>query len=224
MNNHRFPARTLLLGLFIALPTSGNLITGVPAQAGSEAKDRNCDCKRKAESRDANGPQGQSCTCKLKQPEKRTPIESKEEKPQHRRQRGKNDPEFQKDHETFFYLLDHRKAITRNVTLLDDGVETLTESEDPEVAAKLKEHVHAMHRRLSEHRPIRGRDPLFRAIFQNADKIEMEITDTKAGVRVRETSKDPKVAKMIQSHAEVVSNFLRYGREELHRDHSVPSN
>ena len=66
------------------------------------------------------------------------------------------------------------------------------------------------------------RDPLFRAIFANADKIVMKQENTAKGVRVIETSADPYVAKLIQAHAEVVSAFLANGVEEMHKDHALP--
>jgi hypothetical protein len=122
----------------------------------------------------------------------------------------------------FHFLLDHRAEIRRTVEELPDGVETLTESEVPETAAKLREHVRSMYRRLESGQPIHRRDPLFAEIFRNADKIEMSMEDTEKGLRVRETSSDPYVAKLIQSHAEVVSRFLENGHAEMRKNHPLP--
>ena len=122
----------------------------------------------------------------------------------------------------FHYLLDNRHKIRRTVTELPDGVDTLTESDDPEVAAKIREHVAAMYRRLEEGRPIHRRDPLFAEIFDHADAIEMTMTKTDLGLRVVETSSDPYVAKLIQSHAHVVSKFLENGRMEMRKNHPLP--
>ena len=106
--------------------------------------------------------------------------------------------------------------------MLPDGVETLTESDVPETAAKLREHVRSMYGRLEEGRPIHARDPLFAEIFRNADKIRMTLDDTEHGLRVRETSDDPYVAKLIQRHAEVVSGFLANGHAEMRKNHPLP--
>jgi DUF438 domain-containing protein len=122
----------------------------------------------------------------------------------------------------FHFLLDHRAEIRRTVKALPDGVETLTESDVPETAAKLREHVRSMYRRIEEGRPIHGRDPLFAEIFANADKIEMTMEETEHGLLVRETSSDPYVAKLIQSHAEVVNGFLENGHAEMRKNHPLP--
>lgn len=127
------------------------------------------------------------------------------------------------DQAVFHYLLDNHKAITRKVTKRPDGVETLTESDRPEVVAKIQEHAAAMHRRVKEGRPIHMRDPLFREIFAYVDRIEMTVEKTPRGVRVRETSKDAYVARLIQAHAEVVNRFVKNGRSEAWKNHPVPA-
>lgn len=140
-----------------------------------------------------------------------------------RKGRGKGKEDHQVDRQTFQYLLAHRKEITRKVTDLANGVETVTESKNREVAAKIQEHAAAMHRRLEEGRPIHMRDPLFREIFRHADKIQMRVEKTARGVKVRETSADAYVASLIQAHARVVSAFLAKGHEEVRKDHPIPA-
>ena len=133
-----------------------------------------------------------------------------------------DDAAFAQDRDTFHYLLGHREAIQRKVTKIPEGVETVTESDDPEVAATIQRHVESMHKRLQEGRPIHLRDPLFAAVFANAQKIKMKVEPTEKGVRVVETSDDPYVAKLIQAHAEVVNLFVAHGFAEVPRNHSVP--
>jgi hypothetical protein len=143
--------------------------------------------------------------------------------PQQGKGRGPGrDEAHQKDMELFHFLLDHRKEITRTVNLRPDGIETLTESEDPAVTQKLQAHVASMYRRVEERRPIHARDPLFAEIFRHAEKIAMKLENTAKGVKVVETSKDPYVVKLIQAHAEVVNLFLKNGRAEMMRNHAVP--
>lgn len=122
----------------------------------------------------------------------------------------------------FHYLLGHRDSIHRKVTKLANGVETVTEFDDPEVAATIQRHVESMHKRLEEGRPIHLRDPLFAAIFANSQKITMKVEPTKKGVRVVETSSDAHVAKLIQAHAEVVNLFVANGFAEVPKNHVVP--
>jgi uncharacterized protein len=132
------------------------------------------------------------------------------------------DATHQADMVLIHFLLDHRREIARDVTNLPNGVETLTESENPAVVEKLQAHVASMYSRLEEGRPIRARDPLFAEIFRNKDKITMKLEDTERGVKVIETSEDPYVAKLIQAHAEVVSLFLKHGHAEVRKNHALP--
>ncbi len=127
------------------------------------------------------------------------------------------------DKDLFHELLDSRDKITRSVTKLDDGVETLTESEDPAVAEKIRAHVASMDRRIKDTDPIHMRDPLFAEIFANAGRIEMQVEPTDKGVRVRETSTDEHVANLIKAHAEVIDRFLEHGRAEVRKNHAPPS-
>jgi hypothetical protein len=122
----------------------------------------------------------------------------------------------------FHELLDNRQSITRQVTVRPDGVDTLTESDDPAVAKTIQAHVESMSARVIEARPIHQRDPLFREVFKHANQIVMHHELTPKGVRVIETSSDPYVAKLIQAHAEVVSAFIANGRSEMMKNHAVP--
>lgn len=129
---------------------------------------------------------------------------------------------FQEDHEVFHFLLERHHSITRQIKDLENGVETLTESDDPEVADKIKEHVHWMSVRIKDENPIRMRDPLFREIFKHAEEIKISHVDTEKGVKVIETSSNPYVAKLIQEHARVVSKFVAAGHAEARKNHPVP--
>jgi hypothetical protein len=132
------------------------------------------------------------------------------------------DATAQADMQVFHQLVDNRAKITRVVTPRPDGVESLTESDDAAVASLIQEHVDAMAARVKEARPIHQRDPLFAEVFKHASKIAMRIEPTPKGVRVFETSTDAYAVKLIQAHAEVVSLFLKNGREEMMKNHAVP--
>jgi hypothetical protein len=119
-------------------------------------------------------------------------------------------------------LFARRSEIRRTVNEVEGGVETVTESDTPAVAVQIQEHVASMYRRMKERRPIHARDPLFAELFRNADKITMTVEQTAKGVKVRETSSDPRVVRLIRRHAEVVSAFLANGHREMMRDHALP--
>jgi hypothetical protein len=132
------------------------------------------------------------------------------------------DPAHAADMQVFHQLFDHRAEITRHVHLRPDGIETVTESTNPEVTRLLQTHVTAMLARVKEQRPIHLRDPLFAELFRYADRIETTQEPTPGGVRVIETSKDAYVVKLLQAHAEVVSAFIAHGRSELMKNHPLP--
>jgi hypothetical protein len=126
------------------------------------------------------------------------------------------------DMQLFHQLFNHRTEIERQVIAREDGIETVTESKNPEVTRLLQTHVAAMLARVKEGRPIHQRDPLFVELFKNADRIEARYELTAGGVRVVETSRDAYVVKLLQAHAEVVSAFLANGMSEMMKNHPVP--
>ena len=119
-------------------------------------------------------------------------------------------------------LMNHEK-IDRQVENLKNGVKTRTTSSDPEISAAIQVHVRQMHERIKEKKPIRQMDPLFREIFENANKIEMQIEDIENGVVVTETSEDPQVVKLIQQHANrAVSEFAAMGMKRAMQPTPLP--
>ncbi|MFG0267862.1 MAG: DsrE family protein [Rhodopirellula sp. JB055] len=134
-----------------------------------------------------------------------------------------HDERHDADREVFQFLLQNHEQITRTVKELPNGVETLTESNVPEIADKIKEHVEWMEHRIENTNPIRMRDPLFAEIFRHTDKIKMVHEDTDKGVKVTETSDNPYVAKLIQAHAKTVSGFVEHGFAEAMKNHAVPT-
>jgi ubiquinone/menaquinone biosynthesis C-methylase UbiE/intracellular sulfur oxidation DsrE/DsrF family protein len=132
-------------------------------------------------------------------------------------------PEMRADQDVFHFLLDHHAEIRRSVKRLENGVETLTESDNKEVATKIQEHVASMHQRIKDGRGFRFWDELFVAIFQKHASINMTVDQTEKGVKVVETSDDKAAVILIQAHAEVVSQFVAHGFDEAHKNHPVPA-
>jgi len=126
------------------------------------------------------------------------------------------------DQDVFHYLLERHELIRREVKNLDNGVETITESDDEAVSSMIQEHVAAMHERVKTGRGLRFWDELFVAIFKNHNKIKMVVENTEHGVKVTETSDDAYTVKLIQAHAVVVSKFVKRGFDEAHENHAVP--
>lgn len=126
------------------------------------------------------------------------------------------------DMQVFHQLFDRRAEITRRVLSREDGIETVTESTNPDVTRLLQTHVPSMLARVKEQRPIHQRDPLFAELFRYADRISAKYEATAGGVRVIETSADPYVVKLLQAHAEVVSAFIANGHAEMMKNHPLP--
>lgn len=123
---------------------------------------------------------------------------------------------------TIHSLFAQSGTIRRTVKILPDGIEAVTESSDPATVEMLQAHVASMKLRLEQNQPIRQGDPLFAALFQNADKIQISITPTARGVKVTETSEDAYTVKLLQSHARAVSDFIKKGMAGMHTLHPAP--
>ncbi|MCX7296618.1 MAG: hypothetical protein NTU64_06990 [Hyphomicrobiales bacterium] len=110
-------------------------------------------------------------------------------------------------------LLFNHESINRTVTNLPDGIRTVTESDDPQVAATIKKHVADMGKRVDEGRdpglPIES--PALHAIFRDKDKIKTTYETTEKGVVVVQTSTDATAVKSLQDHAAEVTDLAQRG-------------
>ncbi|MFN0120449.1 MAG: hypothetical protein ACKV2V_08105 [Blastocatellia bacterium] len=130
--------------------------------------------------------------------------------------------EQMKDMQTIHALFGDHQKIKRTIKNLENGVETVTESNDPKVKALIVEHTWAMKARLKNHQPIRQWDPLFAALFEHADQIKLDVTNTAKGVKVTETSTDPYVVRLIQAHAASISEHVKEGPSSMPKRHELP--
>lgn len=122
------------------------------------------------------------------------------------------------EHNDIRGLFFNHDRIKRTVTNLPDGIRTVTESDDPQVAATIKKHVADMGQRVEE-----GRDPglpietpALHSIFQYKDKIKSTYETTEKGVIVVQTSTDASAVKALQDHAAEVSDLARRGMVAAH--------
>ncbi len=132
-------------------------------------------------------------------------------------------PEMMEDMRPIHQMLMNHEQIERRVEDLDNGVKTWTTSENPEIASAIQKHVRQMKERIEEKKPIRQMDPLFRELFEHADKIDMQINDLENGVFVVETSENPEVVKLIKQHAHrAVSEFAAEGMQRAMQPTPLP--
>jgi hypothetical protein len=114
-------------------------------------------------------------------------------------------------------MLANHEGIKRTVTNLPNGIRTVTESDDPQVAQTIKAHVASMAKRLDEGRIFNLFSPTLPVLFDSKDKIKTAVAMTEKGVVVTQTSTDAKVVSALQAHAVEVSELARDGMPAMMR-------
>jgi hypothetical protein len=110
------------------------------------------------------------------------------------------------------------QTFTREVTLLPDGIRTVTTSSDPDVMAKLVSHVIGMTERVTnkDNPQIFIQSPTLDIFFERGDEITSDIEVTEAGIVVTRTSQDPELVKALHTHAAEVSAMAERGMQAVH--------
>jgi hypothetical protein len=114
-------------------------------------------------------------------------------------------------------LLVVHDRIDRTVTRLPDGIRTVTESDDPQVAQKIQAHVASMSQRLADGREFNLFSNTLPVLFQNRDRIESKVEMTGKGAIVTRTSSDPAIVAALQGHAAEVTELVDDGMAAMHR-------
>lgn len=114
-------------------------------------------------------------------------------------------------------LLFNNTRIKRSVTRLPDGIRTVTESDDPQVAQAIKAHVASMSQRLQDGREFNIFSSTLPILFENRDKIISKVEMTGTGVVVTQTSADAKVVAAMQGHAGEVTELVQDGMVAMRR-------
>ena len=127
------------------------------------------------------------------------------------------DAAFPADMSLVHAMLQSHDRITRKVTNLPDGIRTVTESDDPQVAQLIKAHVASMEKRLGEGRVFNLFSPTLPVLFDNKDKIRTVVATTAKGSIVTQTSADAKVVAALQAHATEVSDLAHDGMAAMMR-------
>lgn len=127
------------------------------------------------------------------------------------------DAAFGDDMQLVHAMIFNHEKIKRTVTNLSDGIRTITESEDPQVAQAIKAHVASMERRLGDGKEFNLFSPTIPVLFANRDKIKTVVATTDKGSTVTQTSSDPEVVAALQAHAVEVSELARDGMVAMMR-------
>src|SRR6056300_873035 len=115
-------------------------------------------------------------------------------------------------------IFKNHKEIKRTVTNLDNGIKTETYSDNEEIRAAIINHVTLMVTRIQENRnpKVMIQSPTLDKLFNNFDKIETSVELTDTGIAVIQTSEDPKVVKLLQSHASEINDMVEKGMRAIH--------
>jgi hypothetical protein len=115
-------------------------------------------------------------------------------------------------------IFKNHKEIKRTVTNLDNGIKTETYSDNEEIRAAIINHVTLMVTRIQENRnpKVLIQSPTLDKLFNNYDKIETSIELTDTGIAVIQTSEDPKVVNLLQTHASEINDMVEKGMRAIH--------
>ena len=115
-------------------------------------------------------------------------------------------------------IFKNHKEIKRTVTNLDNGIKTETYSDNEEIRTAIINHVTLMVTRIQENRnpKVLIQSPTLDKLFNNYDKIETSIELTDTGIAVIQTSEDPKVVNLLQTHASEINDMVEKGMRAIH--------
>jgi hypothetical protein len=114
-------------------------------------------------------------------------------------------------------LIAGHDAIRRTVTNLPDGIRTVTESDDPQIAKLIQDHVVSMNQRVNSRSDpgFPDESPALKLILRNGDKVQTTVELTRNGAVAVRKSKDPRIVAALQSHALEVSDLVKRGMEAM---------
>ena len=115
-------------------------------------------------------------------------------------------------------LVMNHDRITRTVVNLPNGIRTVTESDDPQIAASIKEHVATTVQRVEKAADpgLPMESPALREIFRLSTMVRTTTETTAKGVIVTQTSDDSATVAALQTHAAEVSELVKGGMAALH--------
>ena len=111
------------------------------------------------------------------------------------------------------------KEINREVIKLENGIKTITESNNARLRSAIIDHVSMMVTRLEEGKnpKVFIQTPILDRLFEFYDVINTELEVTEKGIIVIQTSNNEKVVKLLQIHADEVSDMSKRGMIAVHQ-------
>jgi hypothetical protein len=115
------------------------------------------------------------------------------------------------DMRSYIAMFNRHTEINRTVDEIPGGVRTTTESNSPDLAARLQAHVVNMYARLDEGVEVMCMSQSLPTLFGNAGGYRRRLTFTPTGVIAEETADDPTITRAIRDHAREVTGFVDDG-------------
>ena len=122
-----------------------------------------------------------------------------------------SDDAHKKDQALFSKLLENHQQLRRETEKLPNGIRAITESENTDLVKTLQAHAIGMEKRFEQGRAIRSWDPLFAALFEYKDQMQMHYEMTEKGVCATLTADDPKLIELIHCHDLTIHGFINRG-------------
>jgi hypothetical protein len=132
------------------------------------------------------------------------------------------DEAHKRDQALFAELLEQHTSLKRETEKLPNGIIARTTSDDPHLAQVLRDHVDGMEKRFAAGRAIRSWDPLFAALFEFREQINMQYRAIENGVEAVLTAEDPKLVELIHCHDQTLHQFVDYGYEKSGNESPKP--
>ena len=111
----------------------------------------------------------------------------------------------------YMEMFSRHNEIRRSVEEIPGGVRTTTESDSPDLAALLHQHVPSMYSHLDQGGEIMCMSQSLPTLFRRASDYHRQITLTPTGVVAVETADDPNLTQAIRAHAREVTGFVTEG-------------
>lgn len=118
---------------------------------------------------------------------------------------------------TYMEMFNRHGELRRRVEDIPGGVRTTTESDSPDLVAKLQAHVSAMYSHVGEGAEVMCMSQSLPTLFRRAADYQRQLTLTAKGVVAQETAGDPDVTQAIRAHAREVSGFVSEGMPAMMR-------
>jgi len=110
------------------------------------------------------------------------------------------------------------EKITRTAKNLENGIETVTISKDKIIRQSVINHVGMMVTRFEQGKnpEVIIQSPTLTELFKYYEKVNTEIELVDNGIKVIQTSNDPKVVQLLQKHAAEINDMVERGMQSVH--------